>query len=206
MNILWWLVTSSKRELKLALGVLTVLFLLPLLAVVVIANAGVSEVAHALVSLNPITHLVQIHNANGQTVDQMELSTVWPVNGVVTLGFGANDLPYELFHTGIDIANPHHQIGDPVTPFAAGTVILAGWNDGYGNCVMVDHGHNVVSLYGHLSKITTQVGDGVKPGDVIGLEGMTGDATGPHVHFEIRVFGVPVDPRLFMVGNPESGD
>ena len=205
MNIWGVIYRSTKTELKVVLATLTVLFLLPLFAVVVIANAGISEVAHALVNLNPITHLVEIHDANGKLVKTVQVSTGWPVNGIVTLEFGANDLPYQLYHTGIDIASRHQQIGDPVTPFMAGTVIDARTVTGYGNYVMIDNGNNIVSIYGHLSQILTSKGASVKPGDIIGLEGMTGYATGPHVHFEIRVYGIPVNPRLFMVGNPTPG-
>jgi murein DD-endopeptidase MepM/ murein hydrolase activator NlpD len=205
MNVWGVIYRSTKTELKVVCATLTVLFLLPLFTVVVIANAGISEVAHALVSLNPISHLVEIHDANGKLVNTVQVSTVWPVNGVVTLEFGADDSPYQLHHTGIDIANRHKQIGDPVTPFMAGTVIDARTVTGYGNYVMIDNGNNIVSIYGHLSQILTSKGASVKPGDVIGLEGMTGYATGPHVHFEIRVYGIPVNPRLFMVGNPEPG-
>jgi murein DD-endopeptidase MepM/ murein hydrolase activator NlpD len=203
---LWGVIyKSTKTEIKIVVTTLGVLFILPLFAVVVIANAGIAEVVHALVSLNPITHLVEIHDANGKLVNTVQVSTVWPVNGVVTLEFGQNDLPYQLYHTGIDIANRHKQIGDPVTPFMAGTVIDARTVTGYGNYVMIDNGNNIVSIYGHLSQILTSKGQSVKPGDIIGLEGMTGYATGPHVHFEIRVYGIPVNPRLFMVGNPELG-
>jgi murein DD-endopeptidase MepM/ murein hydrolase activator NlpD len=85
----------------------------------------------------------------------------------------------------------------------AGKVIFAGWdNSGFGNYVMVDHGNSITSIYGHLSEVETAKGKDVKPGDIIGLEGETGHATGPHVHFEIRVYGIPVNPRIFMVGDP----
>jgi len=73
---------------------------------------------------------------------------------------------------------------------------------GYGNYVVIDNGNNVTSLYAHLSKIVVTKGQNVQPGDVIGLEGQTGWATGPHVHFETRVFGIPVNPRTFVGGNP----
>ena len=68
--------------------------------------------------------------------------------------------------------------------------------------VVIDNGNNVTSLYAHLSKIAVTKGQDVQPGDVIGLEGGTGWATGPHVHFETRVFGIPVNPRTFVAGNP----
>jgi len=209
MTPLLWLYRSSKNELKIVGGVFAVLFILPLFAVVLIANAGLAEVAHALVSLNPVNHQVEVHDASGKLITQLQVSTVWPVVGVVTTEFGQPDLPYQLFHTGIDIANRHKQIGDPVTPFMAGKVIKAVTSasnpTGYGKYVLVDHGNNLTSLYGHLSEVRATKDQDVKPGDVIGLEGQTGHATGPHVHFEIRVYSIPVNPRIFMVGNPDPG-
>ena len=203
---LWGVIyKSTKTELKIVATTLGVLFILPLFAVVVIANAGIAEVVHALVSLNPITHLVEIHDANGKLVNTVQVSTVWPVNGVVTLEFGQNDLPYQLYHTGIDIANRHKQIGDPVTPFMAGTVIDARTVTGYGNYVMVDNGNNVVSIYGHLSQILTSKGQDRQARRHNRTRRNDGLCYWPHVHFEIRVYGIPVNPRLFMVGNPNPG-
>ena len=71
-----------------------------------------------------------------------------------------------------------------------------------GKYVMVDHGNNITSIYGHMSDVQAIEGQEVSPGDIIGLEGQTGHATGPHVHFEIRVYGIPVNPRVFMIGEP----
>src|SRR5476651_2036215 len=133
MILMLWLIRSCKTQLKIATGVLATLILLPLIAVVVIANAGVSAVSSVLAAVNPISHIVNIFDPKGHQVAQLQVSTVWPVNGVVTLEFGQNDSPYQLHHTGIDIANPHHRIGDPVTPFMAGKVIDARTVTGYGN-------------------------------------------------------------------------
>ena len=198
--------SSLKAELRILAGVLALLIFLPLVAVVVIANAGVAEVAATLVSVNPTTHQVEIHDPNGKLVSQIEASTVWPVQGIITLEFGMPDLPFQLYHTGIDIANKSGKIGDPITPFMAGTVVSAGpVIQGCGLCVLVDHGNNITSIYMHMSAVQAVAGQVVKPGDVIGLEGATGWATGPHVHFEVRVNGVPVNPRAFMVGDPAPG-
>lgn len=115
---------------------------------------------------------------------------------MITLEFGESDLPYQLFHSGIDIASKK---GDPVTSFMPGKVIYAGeifW--GYGKHVIIDHGDNITSTYAHLDKINVKEGQEVKPGDVIGLEGSTGWSTGNHLHFQINVFGVPVNPRVFL--------
>jgi len=106
---------------------------------------------------------------------------------------------YQLFHTGIDIANPNGYIGDPITPFMDGTVIYEGeifW--GYGKHIIIDHGDNITSVYAHLDKIYVFKGQKVKIGDQIGTMGETGWVTGPHLHFEIRLYGIPVNPRVFL--------
>ena len=178
--------------------------LIPVLAVFLVANVGLSFVSDKLVTLNPQTNTVQIHDPKtGSVIKDLKITAVWPVSGVVTLEFGESDLPYQVFHTGIDIANPRRQIGDPITPFMEGTVTYAGEIPiGLGKHVIIDHGDNISSLYGHMSAVYAIKGQKVKPGDVIGLEGESGWATGPHVHFQINVFGIPVNPRIFLQGNP----
>ena len=136
----------------------------------------------------------------GNIVTTLEAATVWPIAGPITQEFGHPNPPYQSGHTGIDIAGSN---GGAVTPFMAGKVIGVGnIMPGCGICVMVDHGHGITSHYAHLSRANAVVGQDVKPGDVIGYEGSTGWATGPHVHFEIQVMKVPVNPREFMVGLP----
>lgn len=194
---------SYKKELfYVSLTFLGVL-LLPFIAVLVIANTGIQLVSDQLASVDATTHQVEIHDPTGKVVATIDATTTWPVTGVITLEFGEIDLPYQPFHTGIDIANPQGRIGDPITPFMKGKVIYAGeisW--GYGKHIIIDNGNNITSIYAHLSKINVKKDDEVKPGDVIGLEGQTGWATGPHLHFQINVFGIPVNPRVFLVGNP----
>jgi murein DD-endopeptidase MepM/ murein hydrolase activator NlpD len=85
-----------------------------------------------------------------------------------------------------------------VTATTGGTVISSGWRGGYGNTVIVDHGDGFTSLYGHLSQLGVSVGSSVDRGDVVGLVGATGTATGNHLHFEIRVNGVATDPRPYL--------
>ncbi|HEV7180248.1 MAG TPA: M23 family metallopeptidase, partial [Candidatus Baltobacteraceae bacterium] len=118
----------------------------------------------------------------------------WPVSGTITSPYGWRSNPFggsPDFHPGLDIAAP---AGTTVTAAASGTVILAQWYGGYGNFVMIDHGGNISSGYGHLSAIYVSVGQKVQRGQAIGAVGSTGHSTGPHVHFEIRVNGKPVDP------------
>lgn len=187
---------SYKKELfYVSLAFLGVL-LLPFIAVLVIANTGIQIVSDHLASINVTTHQIEIHDPTGKVVATIDAATVWPTTGVITLEFGESDLPYQPFHTGIDIAG---KTGDPITPFMKGKVIYAdsiSW--GYGKHVIIDNGKNITSIYAHMSEIDTKVGQEVSPGDVIGKEGQTGWATGPHVHFQINIFGIPVNPRVFL--------
>jgi murein DD-endopeptidase MepM/ murein hydrolase activator NlpD len=117
---------------------------------------------------------------------------IWPVNGPVTSGFG---MRWGRMHTGIDIAVP---TGTPVHASASGVVVYAGWMSGYGNLVAIDHGGGLATAYAHNSSLIVSVGQHVSQGDVISLSGSTGHSTGPHVHFEVRVNGVPVDPLNYL--------
>jgi murein DD-endopeptidase MepM/ murein hydrolase activator NlpD len=118
-----------------------------------------------------------------------------PARGVLTSGFGYRWHPIfriRRMHTGIDIAAPR---GTPVMAAASGGVLYTGWFGGYGKIVVLDHGGGVSTLYGHLSAILVPKGRRVTRGQVIGRVGSTGYSTGPHVHFEVRINGRPVDPR-----------
>ncbi len=119
----------------------------------------------------------------------------WPASGPITSGFGmrANVFGHGGFemHPGIDIGAP---MGSTITAAAGGRVIFAGTYGGYGNAIIIDHGQQTSTLYGHCSQIFVANGQDVQRGQAIGAIGMTGLATGPHLHFEVRVNGVPVDP------------
>ena len=116
----------------------------------------------------------------------------WPVAGPVTSGFGSR---WGRMHEGIDIGVG---AGTPVHAAAAGTVIYAGWMSGYGNIVVIDHGNGLSTAYGHNSQLIVGQGASVGKGFVIALSGNTGHSTGPHVHFEVRVNGAPVDPLGYL--------
>lgn len=196
---------SFRNELKVVAFAFIVILMMPVIAVIILVNSGINIISDKLASVNEITKIVQILDpATGEVIKEIDTKRVWPVKGVVTLNFGEVDLPYQPLHTGIDIASPNGKVGDPVTAFMPGKVIYAGeisW--GYGKHIIIDHGNNITSLYGHLDKIQVAPGQEIKStSQVIGLEGKTGWATGPHVHFEIRVFGIPVNPRTFLEGNP----
>jgi len=117
---------------------------------------------------------------------------IWPVNGVVVSGFG---MRWGRMHEGIDIAASS---GTPIWAAAAGTVIHAGWLGGYGNLTVVDHGNGLATAYAHASAILVAVGQQVSQGEAIALVGSTGNSSGPHLHFEVRVNGVAVDPLLYL--------
>ena len=113
----------------------------------------------------------------------------WPLVAPVGDGFGPRG---DRFHSGIDLPAPS---GTPVGAAGVGVVVEAGWHDGgFGNQVVVDHGSGVTSRYDHLSRVDVTVGRIIEAGDRIGLVGATGHATGPHLHFEVRVRGAAVDP------------
>jgi murein DD-endopeptidase MepM/ murein hydrolase activator NlpD len=117
---------------------------------------------------------------------------LWPVNGPVTSGFGYR---WGRMHQGIDIAVP---TGTPVRAANSGIVLLAGWVGGYGNLVVIDHGGGIATAYGHNSGLAVNIGQSVSQGQVIAYSGSTGHSTGPHVHFEVRINGAPVDPLGYL--------
>jgi murein DD-endopeptidase MepM/ murein hydrolase activator NlpD len=117
---------------------------------------------------------------------------IWPVSGPITSPFGPR---WGGFHPGIDIGVPE---GTPIEAAAAGTVIWCGWESGYGNLVVIDHHNGLATAYGHQSRIVASCGEDVAQGQVIGYSGCTGFCTGPHLHFEVRVNGNPVDPLGYL--------
>ena len=119
---------------------------------------------------------------------QLDRGFTWPVEGPVMRGFGSNGHRY---HAGIDISAPQ---GTLIRAARAGRVALADWYYDYGRTVIVDHGDGVSTLYGHASKLLVSPGEAVEERQDIALVGCTGRCTGPHVHFEVRVNGVAVDP------------
>lgn len=117
---------------------------------------------------------------------------IWPVNGPITSPFG---MRWGRMHEGIDIGVPY---GTPIHAAAAGTVVYCGWMSGYGNLVAIDHGGGLSTAYAHQSSIAASCGQSVAQGQVIGYVGCTGHCFGPHLHFEVRVNGTPVDPLRYL--------
>jgi len=137
------------------------------------------------------------------TSNQAFLPTMWAHHGKINNEFGIRRNPfgeqsYE-FHAGIDIDGEQ---GDVVVVPANGIVTEAGWKGGYGNMIEVDHGNGLKTRYGHLSRIGVQVGAAVGRGQPIGLIGSTGRSTGPHLHYELRLYDKPINPRRLLPSVP----
>jgi murein DD-endopeptidase MepM/ murein hydrolase activator NlpD len=116
----------------------------------------------------------------------------WPLTGPITSPFG---MRWGTLHPGIDIGVP---TGTPIHAAGPGTVVWCGWMSGYGNLVMIDHHNGLATLYGHQSRIAATCGEQVTTGELIGYVGCTGFCTGPHLHFEVRLNGTPVDPLGYL--------
>ncbi len=126
----------------------------------------------------------------------------WPLEGPLTSAFGVRWRGWlPEIHRGVDIAVPE---GTSVRTMAPGTVRFAGTMAGYGQVIWIDHGGDVLSVYAHLSRIDVTGGERVDAGRVLGLSGATGDATGPHLHFEVWRWGREADPVLLLGGPPGS--
>jgi murein DD-endopeptidase MepM/ murein hydrolase activator NlpD len=126
--------------------------------------------------------------------------SIWPTSGHITSSYGYRMSPLgggRQFHAGIDIGASR---GTPIYATANGKVTVAGYRVGYGYMVQIDHGFGFVTIYGHMSKVAVKSGATVSRGDVIGYVGSSGYATGPHVHYEIRVNGRTVNPYPYLGG------
>ena len=131
--------------------------------------------------------------------ERARVPSIWPVEGESTDSFGYRGNPFggggSEFHPGQDIAAPH---GTPVIAPADGTVIEAGWKNGYGQTVVIDHGTGLTTRYGHLSKLEVEPGQEIRRGEELGLVGSTGRSTGPHLHYEVRLGDLPVSPHHYL--------
>jgi len=133
-----------------------------------------------------------------EIIDNPDIPSIWPASGAVTSEFGEVRITH--IHQGIDIAN---DMGTPIRATANGTVIAVGTSGNFGKRIMVYHGTDdkgnaYVTVYAHLSEFKIEVGEKVNQGDIIGLMGNTGVSTGTHLHYEVRINGVPVNPRMFL--------
>jgi len=126
--------------------------------------------------------------------------SIWPVVGHLESGFGGRRNPFGgggfEFHSGQDIDAP---FGAPVVAGASGHVTFVGWQNGYGQLVVIDHGGGLTTRYGHLSHIDVDIGKEVTRGELIGKVGSTGRSTGPHLHYEVRINDEPVNPLQYLI-------
>lgn len=133
-------------------------------------------------------------NISGNKVN-LGISLVKPVSGIISSRFGARSSIRSSSHTGLDIAT---STGTPVSAAASGTVTFSGWKGSYGNLLVITHSNGVQTYYGHCSKLYASVGQSVSQGQTIAAVGSTGNSTGPHLHFEIRVNGVAYNPQNYL--------
>lgn len=155
------------------------------------ALSGELTQAYAL-GINPVTS-----GSNWRNL--LEAPTLWPVMGRITSSFGEREDPINgeegSFHPGIDIAAP---FGTSVRAPADGLVVKAGFADGYGREIVIDHGNGISTVYGHLSGFAVAAGERVRRGQVIGYLGDSGRSTGPHLHYEVRIHDAPVNPHKYL--------
>jgi murein DD-endopeptidase MepM/ murein hydrolase activator NlpD len=154
-----------------------------------------------------------IDNVNLEEIDQQTLvgflrankdsllstPSIWPVKGYLTSGFGRRKAPMagaSRMHKGLDISN---RVGTPIRAPARGAVTFAGMDGAYGISVTIDHGNGIITHYAHMQRASVTVGQYVQRGDVIGALGNTGRSTGPHLHYEVRVNGMPVNPMRYIL-------
>jgi murein DD-endopeptidase MepM/ murein hydrolase activator NlpD len=152
------------------------------------------------VSLNGVSGRFGPTAFPGMIDDPNAIPSIWPVRGRLTAGFGQRMDPFsgeEAFHPGIDIADA---LGTDVMATGDGLVIEAEPDAGYGRSVLIDHGDGITTRYAHLSRIFVVVGEQVKQGEIIGAIGTSGRTTGPHLHYEVRIHGTPVNPARFLHG------
>lgn len=127
------------------------------------------------------------------------MPSIWPVTGFVSSSFGGRSSPFGRggqFHKGLDISN---RTGTPIISPAEGTVTMSGHDGAYGTSVEIDHGGGIVTKYAHMQRATVKQGQWVRRGEVIGHVGMTGRTTGPHLHYEVRLNGVPINPMRYIL-------
>jgi murein DD-endopeptidase MepM/ murein hydrolase activator NlpD len=123
---------------------------------------------------------------------------LWPVEGQITGSFGERIDPFNgegAFHSGVDISA---SVGAPVIAPADGRVVFADFEGGYGRAIVIDHGHGITTRYGHLASFAVAAGQYIHRGDTVGYVGMSGRSTGPHLHYEVRINSIPVNPYKYL--------
>ena len=144
---------------------------------------------------------IEFGERNVTTADWMRLASapnLWPVEGPITGSFGERIDPFNgagAFHTGVDISSSY---GTPIIAPADGVVQFADTENGYGRLVVINHANGISTRYGHMSGFAVAAGQHVHRGDVIGYVGLTGRSTGPHLHYEVRIYNTPVNPYNYL--------
>jgi len=171
--------------------------------------AGLSRVGERelqLVKWNANGRSEWIDAASAGQPQQVSTGMTWPVNGHVTSYFGYRYHPilhFTRFHSGLDIGAAW---GSPIIAAADGQVVVAGWTGGYGRAVQIAHGGGISTVYGHMSQVIAQPGSFVHAGQLIGYVGSTGLSTGPHLHYEVRRNGTPVNPLAVRFASVQVAD
>jgi len=172
-----------------------------------LANAGGPAIPLGVAALaeleNKMSHLEQALRKYEVVLRERGFTpSIWPVDGKLESGFGVRRNPFggssSEFHTGQDIEVPW---GTAVVAGAKGNVTFVGWQHGYGQLVVIDHGGGLTTRYGHLSELDVELGQAVGRGEFIGRVGSTGRSTGPHLHYEIRINDEPVDPMQYLTSS-----
>lgn len=167
-------------------------------------SSDITDLKQLLDNLNEISssgdgYEIDLSNAEEKLKKYLDsIPTLWPASGTRNDGFGYRKDPFtgrKTFHYGIDISAAK---GVSIKASASGTVEFSGKKGGYGNCVIINHGNGIKTLYGHSSKLLVKEGQKVQKGDVIAQVGSTGRSTGPHLHFEVHVGGTQVDPLKYL--------
>jgi murein DD-endopeptidase MepM/ murein hydrolase activator NlpD len=142
---------------------------------------------------------LSLQSRYAQRMRTVATPSLWPVEGRLMDGFGRRSDPFSgegtEFHTGIDISAP---AGTPVRATADGIVVSSGWSGGYGRLVVIDHGGGTQTYYAHLSHFYVETGQEVRGGELVGAVGATGRVTAPHLHYEVRIGGAPVNPYRYL--------
>ncbi len=197
MNPALFLLFTNDKALRWCLMAAVMIALVPMMIVLTITQVGAQAISDVLLPHGENTNPTSIPTIYG--LIELENPAIWPVGGVITQEFGTPNFPFQVAHTGIDIANPNGAAGDPVRAILPGKIVFAGEDFISRNLeVHVDHGQGLVSVYAHLSKITAIKGQEVLQGQKVGEEGRSGWATGVHLHLELRLFHIPVNPRVLI--------
>ena len=154
--------------------------------------------AESLQDYNFLRSVDSISLASRRRIQSGSPPSLWPVNGRLMGVFGERDDPFSgegEFHKGVDISAP---TGTVVRATGDGVVTFADWSNGYGRLIIVDHGNGIETYYAHLSRFLAFAGEGVRRGEPVGAVGSTGRVTAPHLHYEVRIGGAPVNPYRYL--------